>query len=971
MEKRESPEYGGPPIIPLHGDITQGKERMQPAFVPSNRPPPDSRLYYLPETEDNIEEAPVEAFVDIDEETNVPESDDSIMGTFSAYHDRSAKLATDRNKARIEEANDKDRSIIGKYLPSSIDSFFHGCWIEGMDDFFVPSPDWLESVRKVCETEEKVPTAPPFRFGLDGESLKHNAKILSSFDFDFAKCLESCRGSTVWHGSEFRPVDRLGTFLSKHPCFPFLASLFTHGMPFHLSEELTEEERMRELRGQLARGNHPSALEDTEKVSKLLTKEVTHGFSLPIPKEKVPTIRRAMVQPCGLVSQFSLQADGSRELKQRLTHDLSYSMTKPNASINSRVEMDRYPEMVYGWCLIRIIHFIVSLRCDFPTDRILISKFDYSDAYRRVSHSASAAAQSILTLGETGFISLRLTFGGSPNPPTFCAFSETLTDVANELSLTSFDPKEFSSPTVQASHTRTKIVYGDDIPLAKGIRPAVRVPTSLNSRKDCFIDDIISVFLDRPDVILRECHIVPLAVHVLSRPHAGDDLEPLRRRALLAKPKLEAEGRPCEVQVVLGWEIDSRRLELRLPFDKFTAWSQDLEETIAKGGATTKALESLIGRLNHASYVIPLSRHFLNDLRDRISAKGRRSKQTLRLSSDEINDLILWKSFLKKARSGLSLNLLTIRSPTHLAWSDSCPYGLGGYTLRGVAWRIKIKQDSPIYGEDAANNVLEFLGNAISLLLLMREAKSCDFPCLLALGDNTSGIGWIFKTGRIGRSSIYYRPAKFIARRIATEAIENDAQICAQHIKGCHNDVSDILSFEGDQRGAPNEFTYDRPDDITLSQRFHDHLPQLIPENFLILPLPPEINSFALQALQMISESLERSRKSRGRRPNELGKSGKALSQTSVSEIPSYTGSAEMQGNSSVAASQRKSDPKERTTRTDLIQSIRSRWLRRLSGIPSAMWVRRFGQSAGQAPCTSATGVPVPTTPLHQSSATY
>ena len=30
-------------------------------------------------------------------------------------------------------------------------------------------------------------------------------------------------------------------------------------------------------------------------------------------------------------------------------------------SINSRIDMDQYPEMVYSWALPRIIHFIVAL----------------------------------------------------------------------------------------------------------------------------------------------------------------------------------------------------------------------------------------------------------------------------------------------------------------------------------------------------------------------------------------------------------------------------------------------------------------------------------------------------------------------------------------------------------------------------------------------------------------------------------
>ena len=96
--------------------------------------------------------------------------------------------------------------------------------------------------------------------------------------------------------------------------------------------------------------------------------------------------------------------------------------------------MSAYTEMIYGWCLPRILHYIVAVRAAHLTKAIFACKYDYSDAYRRVAHSATAAAQTISIHDGRGYLSLRLTFGGCPNPPTFCMFSEVATDLANELS---------------------------------------------------------------------------------------------------------------------------------------------------------------------------------------------------------------------------------------------------------------------------------------------------------------------------------------------------------------------------------------------------------------------------------------------------------------------------------------------------------------------------------------------------------
>jgi hypothetical protein len=61
----------------------------------------------------------------------------------------------------------------------------------------------------------------------------------------------------------------------------------------------------------------------------------------------------------------------------------------------------------------------------------------------------------------------------------------------------------------------------DDIPPARACPTAVRVPTPVKARTDCFIDDLILVFLDTPINRQRQPHSVPLAVYVANIPNAG------------------------------------------------------------------------------------------------------------------------------------------------------------------------------------------------------------------------------------------------------------------------------------------------------------------------------------------------------------------------------------------------------------------------------------------------------------------
>ena len=109
-----------------------------------------------------------------------------------------------------------------------------------------------------------------------------------------------------------------------------------------------------------------------------------------------------------------------------------------------------------------------------------------------------------------------------------------------------------------------------------------------------------------------------------------------------------------------------------------------------KKGCTLKELNNLVGRLNHACNIIPLGNHFLNRLRAKIDNKRNR-KSFVKLESRHLEDLRLWEEILKRTNEGISINLIVNRRPTKIYLSDSCPFGLGGFSASsGRAWRLKL-----------------------------------------------------------------------------------------------------------------------------------------------------------------------------------------------------------------------------------------------------------------------------------------
>ena len=219
------------------------------------------------------------------------------------------------------------------------------------------------------------------------------------------------------------------------------------------------------------------------------------------------------------------------------------------------------------------------------------------------------------------------------------------------------------------------------------------------------------------------------------------------RRPILSIPKLIAEGRPEEIQIVLGWRLNTRLLEISLPDDKYLAWSAEVQNLRADGNCRAKELETLVGRLNHTAYIIPNSRHFMSRIHRGLEA-GRAGKRQRKMGTEALEDLLLWEGFQDHAHQGVSMNLLVTREPNKICWSDACPYRLGGYSLSCRAWRLRIPRDSPIFGHQGINNLLEFLGMAINIWLACLESKG-EEHCILAIGDNTSAIGWLCNSSRL------------------------------------------------------------------------------------------------------------------------------------------------------------------------------------------------------------------------------
>ncbi len=107
------------------------------------------------------------------------------------------------------------------------------------------------------------------------------------------------------------------------------------------------------------------------------------------------------------------------------------------------------------------------------------------------------------------------------------------------------------------------------------------------------------------------------------------------------------------------------------------------------------------------------------------------------------DNLELMVLFLKKAFLGIDMKLISFWHPTHIYRSNSCPFGLGGYSHKGFAWRLELQEQ---YCFRASNNLLKFIASIITPWIDMTSKHLQLGDCVLSMMDSTMSAGWLKQT---------------------------------------------------------------------------------------------------------------------------------------------------------------------------------------------------------------------------------
>ena len=705
---------------------------------------------------------------------------------------------------------------------------------------------WLiQNVRDITSKTYPANNAPLFKLENTLEAAKINTEILKSHDWNFQKAIDAQENSIMQAGSEYRPLDDLECIFKYHKDWEKLKILLSKGVVygFDKNKEYSEETRKSDLAAQLKKGNSKSTEGCEEIIHENYKKEITRAWMVPFLKSCIMKVVGVGLIPIGIAKQWTMDKDNNRVTKNRTTHNLSNIM-KSGDSWNGMLDDDLMDPCLFGWCLVRVLHRIHDLRERFPETSIFISKIDLDAAFRRLHVCTEHAVLSTTIIDEIAYFLGRLPFGTSEGPGKHDIPSNMCVELAQLIADDlSWDPNEFFSPRAKDIPADKKLPA--EIPFGKANALSIKISDKKKCYIDGYIDDLISIVLDSLGIPNRGRNAVALALHSFFRPKNDED--PVHRDDILSLRKLLAEGCLEETKMVLGWFIDTRRFLIKLAHDKSARWNLDIDDIISKAQSDEEVsvteIESIIGKLNTASYIHSEGRFFMS--RIRYSLKVARSKKCrkTKLPKSVILDLLLWKKFLTRlSEKGRSINHITYTLPHWFEKQDASEEALGGFNCTGLAWRFIIPEE---WRKLIHINVLEFLAVLITTWMTILQLGLVDENGLkfLAQTDNTSALGWLKGSTRYDKKNkLSTILREMIGRKFAELLSDAGISNYSQHIAGVDNEIADHLS---------------RLINLSHTQQISSiksKYSQSCPENLRIVELPEEILSWILSFWQKATQ---------------------------------------------------------------------------------------------------------------------
>ena len=240
---------------------------------------------------------------------------------------------------------------------------------------------------------------------------------------------------------------------------------------------------------------------------------------------------------------------------------------------------------------------------------------------------------------------------------------------------------------------------------------------------------------------------------------------------------------PSTLMIFLGFLIDTVNLTVSLPEEKRLSYLESIAKVMGKRSILCSELESLIGKLMHATEVIPIGRAFFRSLYDKVERRPKhiRSKTWISLGADERLNLRWWQDLLR-SWNGISLMRFVDWRPVfdlELASDAALTDGYG--IVVGNEW-IAGK-----WPEDAPKNIAILEAIPLVLVSLIWGYK-WKGKCILFHTDNMAV--------KLSATSLLPKDPHlvFLMRELAMNSVRYDFRFEVEHVPGTDNTLADLLS---------------------------------------------------------------------------------------------------------------------------------------------------------------------------------
>jgi hypothetical protein len=252
----------------------------------------------------------------------------------------------------------------------------------------------------------------------------------------------------------------------------------------------------------------------------------------------------------------------------------------------------------------------------------------------------------------------------------------------------------------------------------------------------------------------------------------------------LAENKTEG---PTEVIIFLGIELDSNKMQVRIPAEKMTEVINKIQVLLSKKKATLKEIQSLIGSLNFCCREIPIGRPFCRRLINAICGVTRPFHH-LKVKNGMRLDLNMWLSFFKN-HNGISVfhDRFWVSNEDVQLFTDSAGgsgRGLGIF-FQGHWCQAKWPLTWHKKGITKDITVIELFPILVAVFIWGSELKNkkIKFRC-----DNEAVVH-ILNTLTSKSDNVMC-----LVRKLTLECLKLNILVRAEHVPGTLNTVCDALS---------------------------------------------------------------------------------------------------------------------------------------------------------------------------------